>query len=191
MARPRDDKKLNAIYRAALKLILKAGFGGVKMNLVAREAGIATGTVYIYFKNKEALIRQLYQVIRKRSNVVLLRGHNPNEPFMTGFRRVWRNYWQYRLGRPEVFVFLEQYYGSQFFDQTTMDRPDTWLSPIFELLDKGKSQGLVAPIPTKLLVAQLTGTMNEIGKWHLEGRLQLDEKSFEYAYKMAWSSIRR
>ncbi|MDN5214620.1 TetR/AcrR family transcriptional regulator [Fulvivirgaceae bacterium BMA12] len=191
MARPRDDKKLNAIYRASLKLILKAGFGGVKMNLVAKEAGIGTGTVYIYFKNKEALIRQLYRVIRRRSNVVLLTGHKPDESFMAGFRRVWRNYLRYRLGRPEVFAFLEQYYGSQFFDPSTTDRRDAWLSPIFELLDKGKSQGLVAPIPTELLVAQLTGTINEIGKWHLEGRLQLDEKGFEYAYKMAWSSIRR
>ena len=191
MARPKDNKKLNAIYRAALKLILKVGFGGLKINLVAREAGIATGTVYIYFKNKEVLIRQLYQVVRKRWAAALLTGYNQEESFMAGFRRVWRNYLQYRLSRPEVFAFLEQYYGSQFSDQETIDEPGILLSPIFELLDKGKSQGLVAPIPTELLVAQLTGTMNEIGRWHLEGRLELDEKGFEYAYKMAWNSVRR
>ena len=51
--REKDPNKLAAIYKATLKTVLREGFSGLKMGSVAKEAGIATGTMYVYFESKE------------------------------------------------------------------------------------------------------------------------------------------
>ena len=60
MPRVKDESKIEAIYNATLALVLKSGFAELNMAAVAKEAGIATGTIYTYFKNKETLINQLF-----------------------------------------------------------------------------------------------------------------------------------
>jgi AcrR family transcriptional regulator len=57
-----------AICDAALEVISRADFGGLKMQDVATAVGIATGTLYNYFKDKEDL---LYYVDRKLHEAVL------------------------------------------------------------------------------------------------------------------------
>lgn len=42
---------------AARKIIAAEGFGGVTVERVAELAGVSKGTIYLYFKNKEDLIR--------------------------------------------------------------------------------------------------------------------------------------
>ncbi|MBK7429323.1 MAG: helix-turn-helix transcriptional regulator [Saprospiraceae bacterium] len=39
---------------------MKSGYTDLRMADVAKEAGMATGTLYIYFKNKEELINTLF-----------------------------------------------------------------------------------------------------------------------------------
>ena len=55
MPRIKDENKIQAIYQATLALVLKSGYAELNMAAVAKEAGIATGSIYTYFKNKEAL----------------------------------------------------------------------------------------------------------------------------------------
>ena len=52
-------KKRNRILRAANELILQHGYRRTSMDEVARKAGMAKGTVYLYFKNKHDLLIQL------------------------------------------------------------------------------------------------------------------------------------
>src|SRR6185312_4569273 len=108
--REKDPNKLEAIFKAALKLVQREGFTALKMSDVAKDAGIATGTVYVYFESKEDLINQLYLELKKRNAEELLNGYNPKAPFMACFEKVWHNYIRTQLQEPEAAAFLEQYY---------------------------------------------------------------------------------
>lgn len=59
-----------AIYEATIRLIAKNDGEGLKMQEIAEAAGIATGTLYNYFKNKVELLyfvdRQLHILILSR-----------------------------------------------------------------------------------------------------------------------------
>jgi AcrR family transcriptional regulator len=60
------DKRA-AILAAALRLIARFGLHNTPMSAVAREAGVAAGTLYLYFPSKEAMINALYiDVLRER-----------------------------------------------------------------------------------------------------------------------------
>jgi AcrR family transcriptional regulator len=55
MVRTLDLAKRTAILTAAKTIISKDGYAAAKMSDIAAEAGVAPGTLYLYFENKEAL----------------------------------------------------------------------------------------------------------------------------------------
>src|SRR5918997_6896940 len=56
---PAVDKR-EAILRAATKVFARSGYFNSKVADVARVAGVADGTVYLYFKSKEEILRSLF-----------------------------------------------------------------------------------------------------------------------------------
>lgn len=61
MTRSKSDAKRQAIIDAALRLFSGYGYRRTSVGDVASEAGIAKGTVYIYFDTKEALFAGVCQ----------------------------------------------------------------------------------------------------------------------------------
>jgi TetR/AcrR family transcriptional regulator, fatty acid metabolism regulator protein len=55
--------KYEAILRAAIKVFSRSGFFNSKVADVAREAGVADGTVYLYFKNKDDMLVSIFNHI--------------------------------------------------------------------------------------------------------------------------------
>lgn len=57
----RKEKKYDIILDAALKVIAENGFHGAQVAKIAKEAGVADGTIYLYFKNKEDILISLFR----------------------------------------------------------------------------------------------------------------------------------
>lgn len=57
----KKEKKFEIILDAALKVIAENGFHGSQVSKIAKEAGVADGTIYLYFKNKEDILISLFQ----------------------------------------------------------------------------------------------------------------------------------
>lgn len=56
----KNDKK-QSIYRAAAKLFGEKGFEGTSLDKVAEKAGVAKGTIFYHFRNKEELFSALIE----------------------------------------------------------------------------------------------------------------------------------
>ncbi|HYK22022.1 MAG TPA: TetR/AcrR family transcriptional regulator [Pyrinomonadaceae bacterium] len=56
---PPGDKR-EAILRAAIKVFANSGYFNSKVADIAREAGVADGTVYLYFKSKEDILHSIF-----------------------------------------------------------------------------------------------------------------------------------
>ncbi len=50
--KPKDDDKLRAIAKGTFTLVERTGFSALTMAAIARETGLATGTLYVHFKSK-------------------------------------------------------------------------------------------------------------------------------------------
>ncbi|WP_353683230.1 TetR/AcrR family transcriptional regulator [Thermodesulfovibrio sp. 3907-1M] len=55
MNRRSGHESRKRIVDAAVKLFSQSGFNGTTMRMIAKEAGISVGGLYLYFKNKEEL----------------------------------------------------------------------------------------------------------------------------------------
>ncbi|MFZ5822919.1 MAG: TetR/AcrR family transcriptional regulator [Bacillota bacterium] len=71
----RSEETRRAILKAAGELFAQRGFDAVTMREIARAAGCSHTTIYIYFKDKEALLHQLsmepLQMLQTTMEVVL------------------------------------------------------------------------------------------------------------------------
>src|SRR6188508_3165629 len=57
----REQDRRRTILRAAVEVFSKKGYHGCRIADVAREAGVAYGLVYHYFKNKEELLDSVFE----------------------------------------------------------------------------------------------------------------------------------
>jgi TetR/AcrR family fatty acid metabolism transcriptional regulator len=59
--RKREGNKEKAILDASIKIFAQHGYHRTKISSIAEHAGIATGSVYLYFKNKEAILLTIFE----------------------------------------------------------------------------------------------------------------------------------
>ena len=58
--RKREGNKEKAILDASIKIFAQRGYHSAKISAIAEQAEIATGSVYLYFKNKEAILLTIF-----------------------------------------------------------------------------------------------------------------------------------
>jgi TetR/AcrR family fatty acid metabolism transcriptional regulator len=57
----REENKHQRILRAAVKIFSEKGFYNSRVSEIAREANVADGTIYLYFRNKDDLLISLFE----------------------------------------------------------------------------------------------------------------------------------
>ena len=58
--RKREGNKEQAILDAAVKVFAQHGYHRAKISSIADQAGVATGSVYLYYKNKEGILLTMF-----------------------------------------------------------------------------------------------------------------------------------
>ncbi|HET9623633.1 MAG TPA: TetR/AcrR family transcriptional regulator [Kofleriaceae bacterium] len=67
----RDDKR-ERILAAAERTFARHGFFAARVSEIAKDAGVADGTIYLYFKSKDDLLISLFEHRMKQVNATLL-----------------------------------------------------------------------------------------------------------------------
>jgi TetR/AcrR family fatty acid metabolism transcriptional regulator len=79
----RDIDKRREILQAAIRVFARSGFFNSKVADVAKKAGVADGTIYLYFRNKDDLLISLFDQTMgefiARATEVLATTHDPVE----------------------------------------------------------------------------------------------------------------
>jgi len=99
------DKKKRIIL-TMLELVVEQGVHATPMSQVAKEAGVAVGTIYHYFKNKEQIIEEIYTMICQDFGVVMM-ANVPEKDVKRQFEVMWLNLYNYFIGNPLAFKFIE------------------------------------------------------------------------------------
>jgi TetR/AcrR family fatty acid metabolism transcriptional regulator len=57
----KNNKKYHQILEAACKVFAETGFYQSTISMIAKEAGVADGTIYLYFKSKDDILVQFHE----------------------------------------------------------------------------------------------------------------------------------
>lgn len=107
MSRPKSDDKRLAILDAALRVFAERGNLSAPTSAISEAAGVAEGTLFTYFKNKDDLVNQLYMHLRARFDQVLI-GYPYRADAQTRLRHVWDRLIDRHLAHPELLTLLVQ-----------------------------------------------------------------------------------
>jgi len=113
--RSRDPRKEKAIRRKALEMIVRVGLDGFSMQNLARAARVSPATLYIYFKDRDDLLFQIYREQMELMTEEVLRGFDPEGPFADGLRVQWTNRVRHAREHPLEAQFLGQVHHSPYF----------------------------------------------------------------------------
>jgi AcrR family transcriptional regulator len=186
----KDDEKLQAIARATFTLVEQTGLSGLTMAAIAREADLATGTLYVYFKSKEELLVALYEQAKTETAASLMKGDDPSAPFRSRFQRMWDNWLEHRLKHYAQVVFLEQYYNSPWFSDASRNLSARLIKDWTDLIEAAKAQQILKDVPTALLINSFGGSVRETANLLRSGTLAHTDAHLAMAFGLCWDGIK-
>ncbi len=92
MARPKSEDKRNAILDAATRVFAECGLTAAPTSEISKEAGVAEGTLFTYFKTKDDLMNALYREIKLELADAMMSGFPRKKSVRTRLQHVWDGY---------------------------------------------------------------------------------------------------
>ncbi len=182
------EKELQ-ILNASLKLFVKHGFHGTSTAEIAKSAGVATGTLFHYFKTKEELINRLY-LYAKESMLGEISGHyNIEKSFKENIKYLWISLVDFGIKKPEMFQFILSFHCSPYITSLTKEEIENRLEMALEAYAVGLKKQEIKNIPYELIVDFLWGSIvATVG--HIENYPEkAGDKIKEQAFDLFWDGI--
>ena len=188
--RQKDDQKTDLFFTSTLALVSQVGLVGLTIPLIAKRSGVATGTLYIYFKNKEDLILALYKDIKKRFASTIFIGYSPGMSVEEGLRTIWENTVRYSVSHYSEEVFLQQFNISPYSKgPEVLTFAGDQMQPLQELIARGQQLSLLKP--DKHLIRQLfIGFIQQIGSDIHQSPGLLTRTWLDTSFRFFWDAIK-
>lgn len=159
MPRPKSAEKRSAILEAATRIIVMQGLSAPTMG-IAKEAGVANGSLFTYFETKGDLFNQLYLELKAEMASATLKNLPVSAELREQFFHVWRNWMNWALSNPQKRRALAQLGVSDEITPETRAAGHRTMAPVAELLERGRANGPMQKAPMGFVVS-LTNSVAE------------------------------
>src|SRR2546428_1819107 len=161
----RDPEKPQQIIEAAIRVFARTGYYSSRVSDIAREAGIASGTIYLYFKTKEEILVTLFRE-KMAEFVAFLRCEIADEADPEAkLRRLVRLHFTVLEQSPALaeVVQVELRHGHKFFRGASAHEVSAYFDLIGSLLEEGVAAWRFEPaLPAKVAAKGLFGAMDQV-----------------------------
>ena len=170
----RDPEKPQQIIEAAIRVFARNGYYSSRVSDIAREAGIASGTIYLYFKTKEEILVTLFRE-KMAAFVAYLRREIAQVPEPEArLRRLVLLHFTVLEQNPALaeVVQVELRQGHKFFRGASAHEVSAYFDVIQSVLEEGVAAGRVRrDLALKVATKMLFGAMDQLAtSWVLGKR---------------------
>lgn len=188
--RTKDKSKVMAIFDATVNLTAKVGIAGLKMSLIAQEAEIAAGTIYLYYKNKQDLLNAVYTNL-KTEGIFSVMGKIEHLPIQVQLFRLWEVAFEYHVSHINKSVFIEQFERSSLISPENKTMEIDSMSYLHKTLDDAKKKGVVKAIDNHIIISMIIGFMKYLSVQATNNIVDINEEVKHLCYSMCWNAIRK
>ena len=160
-----SDKR-ERILAGALKAFARKGFYNTKVSEIASEAGVADGTIYLYFKNKDDLLICLFEdrmewiIERLKTELDKVDGD-----VFEKLRRAVELHFELAADEPELaeFITVELRQSAKFMKEYKNPKFLDYLHILEHLVEEGQESGVIRDdIEARLVSRVLFGALDEV-----------------------------
>jgi AcrR family transcriptional regulator len=159
MREPSPDKQ-EAILATALALFTERGFFGTPTSLISKEAGVATGTLFFYFKTKEDLIDTLYRRVKSEAAQAMRQGLSKEKTPSAKLRRLGHNAVAWGIENPQKRKFMEQFAHSPFVSTSAQEEGMSHFLFLKDLVQDGIRAGEIRDADPTLLFCMMASSFS-------------------------------
>lgn len=164
---------------AALDLFSEQTWDGTNVPEIAERAGVAVGTIYRYFENKEALGSAVFtEAKRAFAEAVVTPEVRQAEP-LPALRLVWQAQLAFAIANPEAFAFLEHQQHAGYLSSEALAVVGQLDADLCSIIRAGQAAGVVREGDPRVLLAMVYGAF--VGVTRLARALAMPLEDFDWA----------
>lgn len=169
--RTRDARKVDAIRETALRMIVEEGFKGMSMQKLAKKAGVSPATIYLYYKDRNDLLHQLYLEVLDRTNEAALVKFRPSMSFAEGLKQLWLNRYRYYTRHPNDFYFVEQFINSPLVRRITDKEDQTYRGLMRQFYQNAIASRQLKKLPFEVYWTLCNSPLYQLIRFHLQDNI--------------------
>jgi len=157
-------EKRERILSAAERVFARRGFFAARVSEIAKDAGVADGTIYLYFKSKDELLISLFEARMKQVNAALRAAVAAAPPAeqLGAFIRAYLRLVHEEPGAAEVLT-IELRQSSKFMKEYENPEFADFLRMLGGLITAGQERGeLDRAIPSHVAARMIFGMLDEL-----------------------------
>ena len=116
----KEEKRCD-IALSAITLFCEKGIQQTSIDQIAKSAGVAKGTIYLYFKNKEEIVFTIWDILTQQHEEVFYKRTNPN---MSAKEKILEYYnfseCQEGFDKEQTLILFQHFVSSMLIDKTSL-----------------------------------------------------------------------
>ncbi|HEY1194881.1 TetR/AcrR family transcriptional regulator [Flavobacterium sp.] len=190
--RPLDPDKREKILKSVYTLTGRQGLASVNISGISKIAGIAVGTLYIYFKNKEEVVQLAYAAVEDKMTQVMYSNFDINKPIRQSFKQIYINMLNYRLQNYDETVFIDQYQQSGYIQinfSKQLAEYESQNKPLYDLIEKGQQEGIIKAVDAIMIISFFDGAVRSCSTGIIQKLFPLNQKLIDDCFDMVWRGM--
>jgi AcrR family transcriptional regulator len=173
-----------------LRLVVEQGIQNTPMSQLAKEAGVAAGTIYHHFPSKEFLINELYLDSKEAFGKAIMVNFTQDKSYREKFEIVARNIYDFYVDHEINFLFSEQISRSTLITAENRRLGELNYMPILEFLELGiklkELRGMEVELMAQLIYSNISAALH----LHLSDCLIMTEERLKTVIASSWDGIK-
>jgi len=191
MVRKLAPEKRENFLNTALKLFVTHGVQNTSTAEIAKKAGTAAGTLFLYFPTKQDLINELVlQISRDQSDYIktlIDRSLSVRDMFFT----IWQGCIRWFLEHRDAFEYIQQVRDTRIVDKATIQESGKTFVYFYDAIQKGLDEAALKPYPLEVIGAflyqDIVAVMNLI---RTQPELDKQEEIIQAGFDIFWDGIK-
>ena len=183
-----QPSKRRRILDAAVEIFSRYGFYNSKVSQVAKAAGVADGTIYLYFKNKEAILIQVFEDTMEELSSKQRMALDGLETATDKLRTFVRVHFEMVGRNPELAEVLtvELRQSGKFMRDADMRAFGRYLGIAARIVAEGQAAGEFSPdLRPRRVARMLFGAIDELSlEWAMSARRKLVEEAYSQTVRV-------
>jgi len=183
------NEKKQLILDAALKLFVENGFHGTSTAEIAKTAGVATGTLFHYFKSKEILINCLYLHTKESMLMEVSGSYDDKKSFKKNIKELWLKFIDFGINNSYMFQFILIFHSSPYITSLTKEQIENRFDELVEVYRWGIKKHEIKPVYNEMLLDYFWGNIYSTVTHFQKYPEKLDQKNIEMAFQLFWDGV--
>ncbi len=168
--RTRDTNKEVIVRQKAIEMIVKHGIEGFSMNRLAKESGVSVATLYIYYTDKDDLIKRIGVEIGKNFFSEMMKDFSSDMHFIEGLRRQWENRANFMKANMDEIACWEVLQNSSYSDYIVQESVNDFKKIMISFFENALEKKQLVPVSKDVFWSIAYGPLYSLLRFHNKGK---------------------